>query len=130
MGYLKNKPGSVEEAVRNLSKHTEDSEYQKMFKKELEKTGKGLASMSDVEKKNFFNMIDKKYKKESDGNGTTMTGMKKTKVETEPKINYNMMIPFIILYITIVDVKKIYNLSYTPLLMSLLLTILIFKFIL
>ena len=86
MGYLKNKPGSVEEAVRNLSKHTEDSEYQKMFKKELEKTGKGLASMSDVEKKNFFNMIDKKYKKESDGNGTTMTGMKKTKVETEPKI--------------------------------------------
>ena len=45
MGYLKNKPGSVEEAVRNLSKHTEDSEYQKMFKKELEKTGKGLASM-------------------------------------------------------------------------------------
>ena len=57
MGYLKNKPGSVEEAVRNLSKHTEDSEYQKMFKKELEKTGKGLASMSDVEKKNFFNMI-------------------------------------------------------------------------
>ena len=89
MGYLKNKPGSVEEAVRNLSKHTEDREYQKMFKKELEKTGKGLASMSDVEKKNFFNMIDKKYKKESDGNGTTMTGMKKTKVETEPKINYN-----------------------------------------
>ena len=89
MGYLKNKPCSVEEAVRNLSKHTEDSEYQKMFKKELEKTGKGLASMSDVEKKNFFNMIDKKYKKESDGNGTTMTGMKKTKVETEPKINYN-----------------------------------------
>ena len=47
-----------------------------------------------------------------------------------PKINYNIMIPFIILYITIVDVKKIYNLSYTPLLMSLLLTILIFKFIL
>ena len=35
------------------------------------------------------------------------------------------MIPFIILYIIIVDVKKLYNLSYTPLLMSLLLTILI-----
>ena len=31
----------------------------------------------------------KKYKKGSDGQGTTMTGMKKTKVETEPKINYN-----------------------------------------
>ena len=49
---------------------------------------------------------------------------------TKPKINYNIMITFIILYITIVDVKKLYNLSYTPLLMSLLLTILIFKFIL
>ena len=90
MGYLKHKPGSIEEIVANqTSKFREDSGYQKMFKKELEKTGKGLASMSDVEKKNFFNMIDKKYKKESDGNGTTMTGMKKTKVETEPKINYN-----------------------------------------
>ena len=48
----------------------------------------------------------------------------------KPKINYNIMIPFIILYITIVDVKKLYKISYTPLLMSLLLTILIFKFIL
>lgn len=48
----------------------------------------------------------------------------------KPKINYNIMIPFIILYMTIVDVKKLYKISYTPLLMSLLLTILIFKFIL
>ena len=59
-----------------------------MFKKELEKTGKGLGSMSDQEKKDFFNMIDKKYKKESEGKGTTMTGSK-TKVDTEPKITYN-----------------------------------------
>ncbi|RPH06135.1 MAG: hypothetical protein CBC53_003925 [Alphaproteobacteria bacterium TMED93] len=89
MGYLNNKPGSIEEVAKNLSKHTEESGYQKMFKKELEKTGKGIGSMSPKEKKDFFNMIDKKYKKESDGQGTTMTGMKKTKVETEPKINYN-----------------------------------------
>ena len=33
-----------------------------MFKKELDKTGKGIASMSDQEKKNFFNKIDKMYK--------------------------------------------------------------------
>ena len=89
MGYFTSKEGSIEEATKDLTKYINDSAYQQMFKKELEKTGKGLASMSDVEKKNFFNMIDKKYKKESDGNGTTMTGMKKTKVETEPKINYN-----------------------------------------
>ena len=88
MGYFNSKAGSVEETVKSLTKHTEDSEYQKMFKKELEKTGKGLASMSDVEKKNFFNMIDKKYKKESDSKGMTMSGQPKTKVDTEPKIKY------------------------------------------
>ena len=46
--------------------------------KELEKTGKDVeALMSDQEKKDFFNMIDKKYKKESEGKGTTMTGVQK-----------------------------------------------------
>ena len=87
--YLKHKPGSLEEIVAKQGSYKEDSGYQKMFKKELEKAGKGIGGMSPKEKKDFFNMIDKKYKKESDGQGTTMTGMKKTKVETEPKINYN-----------------------------------------
>ena len=32
-----------------------------LFKKELEKAGKSLGSMSDREKKDFFNKIDKKY---------------------------------------------------------------------
>ena len=89
MGYFTSKEGSIEEATRDLTKYINDSAYQQMFKKELEKTGKGLASMSDQEKKDFFNMIDKKYKKESEGKGTTMTGAKKTKVDTEPKITYN-----------------------------------------
>ena len=40
----------------------EDNEYQKVFKKELEKSGKSLGSMSDSEKKDFFNKIDKMYK--------------------------------------------------------------------
>ena len=40
--YLKTKPGSLED------------NYQQMFKKELEKSGKSLGSMSDQEKKNFF----------------------------------------------------------------------------
>ena len=68
----------------------EDSAYQTMFKKELEKTGKGIGAMSPKEKKDFFNMIDKKYTKESESNGkgTTMTGQPKTKVDTEPKITY------------------------------------------
>ena len=89
MGYFTSKEGSIEEATRDLTKYINDSAYQQMFKKELEKTGKGLASMSDQEKKDFFNMIDKKYKKESEGKGTTMTGAPKTKVDTEAKITYN-----------------------------------------
>lgn len=89
MGYFTSKEGSIEEATRDLTKYINDSAYQQMFKKELKKTGKGLASMSDQEKKDFFNMIDKKYKKESEGKGTTMTGVPKTKVDTEPKITYN-----------------------------------------
>ena len=62
MGYLKHKPGSIEEIVANqTSKFREDSGYQKMFKKELDKAGKGIGSMSPAEKKAFFNKIDKKY---------------------------------------------------------------------
>ena len=62
MTYFNTKAGSVEESVKGLSKDLNDSAYQDMFKKELEKTGKGIASMSPKEKKDFFNMIDKKYK--------------------------------------------------------------------
>ena len=60
--YLNTKPGSIEEAVKGMQKDLNDSAYQDMFKKELEKSGKGIASMSPKEKKDFFNMIDKKYK--------------------------------------------------------------------
>jgi hypothetical protein len=89
MAYLSTKSGSIEETIKNLSKHMEDSGYQAMFKKELEKTGKGIGAMSPKEKKDFFNMIDKKYTKESDTKGQTMSGQPKTKVDTEPKITYN-----------------------------------------
>src|SRR6056300_1054392 len=61
MTYFNTKAGSVEESVKGLSKDLNDSAYQDMFKKELEKTGKGIASMSPKEKKDFFNKIDAKY---------------------------------------------------------------------
>ena len=106
MGYLKHKPGSVEEIVANQnSKFKEDSGYQKMFKKELDKAGKGIGSMSPAEKKSFFNKIDKKYTAKDEGMETmvpnkkddpkdlkrkqTMTGEKATKVEMEPKVEYD-----------------------------------------
>src|SRR6056300_885936 len=66
MTYFNTKAGSVEEAVKGLSKDLNDSAYQDMFKKELEKSGKGIASMSPQEKKDFFNMIDKKYKAQNE----------------------------------------------------------------
>src|SRR6056300_1121249 len=61
MKYLNTKPGSIEEVAANMSKYAAESEYQQMFKKELEKTGKGIGSMTPAEKKAFFNKIDSKY---------------------------------------------------------------------
>ena len=67
--YLKHKPGSIEEVIaKQTASYREDSSYQKMFKKELDKAGKGIGSMSDQEKKDFFNKIDKKYKSKKEKN--------------------------------------------------------------
>src|SRR6056300_1469485 len=60
--YLNTKPGRIEEIAANMSKHQNESGYQDMFKKELEKAGKGIGSMTPAEKKAFFNKIDDKYK--------------------------------------------------------------------
>jgi len=62
MKYLNTKPGSIEEVAANMSKFAAESEYQQMFKKELEKAGKGIGAMTPAEKKAFFNKIDTKYK--------------------------------------------------------------------
>ena len=40
----------------------EETEYQKFFKKALEKSGKSIPQMSDEEKKAFFNKIDVAWK--------------------------------------------------------------------
>ena len=105
MSYLKHKPGSIEEMMANKAKKMEDSGYQKMFRKELDKAGKGIGSMSPAEKKAFFNKIDKKYSAKDEGMETmvpnkkddpkdmkrkqTMTNQKATKVEMEPKVEYD-----------------------------------------
>ena len=62
MKYLNTKPGSIEEVAASMSKYAAESEYQDMFKKELEKAGKGIGGMTPAEKKAFFNKIDNKYK--------------------------------------------------------------------
>ena len=104
MSYLKHKPGSIEELMSKKSSYKEDSGYQKMFKKELEKAGKGIGSMSPAEKKAFFNKIDKKYSAKDEGMETmvpnkkedekdmkrkvTMTGDKPSKIDTKPEVEY------------------------------------------
>ena len=67
MSYLKHKPGSIEEMMANKAKMMKDNAYQQMFKKELDKAGKGIGSMSPKEKKDFFNKIDSKYKAKDEG---------------------------------------------------------------
>ena len=61
MSYFKSKEGSLESSINEVSKHLKDNAYSQFFKKQLEKTGKGIASMSD-QKKDFFNKVDKEYK--------------------------------------------------------------------
>tara|TARA_B100000927_G_scaffold188438_1_gene151770 strand:- start:104 stop:430 length:327 start_codon:yes stop_codon:yes gene_type:complete len=103
--YLKHKPGSIEELVAKQGSYKEDSGYQKMFKKELDKAGKGIGAMSPKEKKDFFNKIDDKYKAKSEGiedlvptkkeddkkvaaKKVTDTGEKATQIDTKPEIKY------------------------------------------
>ena len=102
--YLKHKPGSLEEIVAKQGSYREDSGYQAMFKKELDKAGKGIGSMSPKEKKAFFNKIDSKYTAKDEGienmvdpkkdneedmkRKTTMTGEKATKIDMEPEVKY------------------------------------------
>ena len=47
---------NIKETLRTIM--AEESEYQIFFKKALEKAGKSIPSMSDEEKKEFFNKID------------------------------------------------------------------------
>ncbi len=51
MSYLKHKPGSIEELMANEASKLNDNAYQDMFKKELDKAGKGIGGMSPKEKK-------------------------------------------------------------------------------
>ena len=49
--YLETKKGSLEDMVAGVTEGKQSEDYKQLFKKELEKTGKGIGSMSDMEKK-------------------------------------------------------------------------------
>ena len=65
--YLETKKGSLEDMVAGVTEGKQSEDYKQLFKKELEKTGKGIGSMSDMEKKAFFNNIDKKHSAKNEG---------------------------------------------------------------
>jgi hypothetical protein len=59
--YLNTRPGSIEEITKQLM-----DDYQAFFKKELEKSGKSIPSMTNSEKKAFFDKVAKDWNKEKD----------------------------------------------------------------
>ena len=70
----------LKELVKNIM--GEESEYQTFFQKALEKAGKSIPSMSDDEKKAFFNKIDSTWdgkgeKNEGNAFGAAVTAAKK-----------------------------------------------------
>ena len=75
--YLEVKPGSLSEVAIRLR-----DDYQAFFKKELEKSGKGIAQMSDDEKKAFFNRVDKAYNAKNEAKQET----EKTTLVAKPKV--------------------------------------------
>ena len=77
MSYLKSKDGSLEASIKEMQKNIKDSAYQDMFKKELEKAGKGIGAMSDQEKKDFFNKIDKMHKAKNEAKVDELTSAQK-----------------------------------------------------
>src|SRR5210317_460971 len=88
MSYLESKSGSMSEVVKEMQKHIKDNAYQDMFKKELEKAGRGIGAMSPKEKKDFFNKIDDKYKAK---NEEVSESASQVQVKRDGKGNFNLM---------------------------------------
>jgi len=55
----------LKELVRQVVR--EEHDYQQLFKHMLDKSGKSIPSMSDDDKKKFFNAVDTAYKAKSEG---------------------------------------------------------------
>ena len=55
----------LKEFIKQVVK--EENDYQQLFKHMLDMSGKDINSMSDDEKKKFFNAVDTAYKAKSEG---------------------------------------------------------------
>jgi replication-associated recombination protein RarA len=84
------KLSQLKELVKQVVK--EENDYQQLFKHMLDKSGKDINSMSDDDKKKFFNAVDTAYKAKSEGrlrgyNEAELTaGQKKIDVDKDGEI--------------------------------------------
>ena len=65
---------------------TEENEYQAFFQKALDKAGKSIPSMSDDEKKAFFDKIDAAWNGKGEKNEELVGGQKKLDVDKDGDI--------------------------------------------
>ena len=72
---------SIKETLRAIM--AEETEYQAFFKKALEKAGKSIPSMSDEEKKAFFNKIDAAWDGKGEKNEGNAFGAAVTKAKED-----------------------------------------------
>jgi hypothetical protein len=88
---LPNKKESMKitkERLKELVKEvmTEESEYQAFFQKALDKAGKSIPSMSDEEKKTFFDKIDTAWNGKGEKNEALVGGQKELDVDKDGDI--------------------------------------------
>lgn len=78
----------TKERLKELVKEimTEESEYQAFFQKALDKAGKSIPSMSDEEKKAFFDKIDTAWAGKGEKNEELVGGQKELDVDNDGDI--------------------------------------------
>ena len=71
---IKNEQSIKREALKSIVKDVmqEEAEYQKFFQKVMDKAGKSIPSMSDEEKKAFFNKVDSAWSSRGEKNESTI----------------------------------------------------------
>ena len=75
---------NIKETLRQIM--AEETEYQTFFKKALEKAGKSIPSMSDEEKKEFFNKIDAAWNAKGEKNEDLKGNQHKLDVDGDGEI--------------------------------------------
>jgi Ca2+-binding EF-hand superfamily protein len=81
--------GITRQRLKELVKEvmTEESEYQTFFQKALDKAGKSIPSMSDDEKKAFFDKIDSAWNGKGEKNEELVGGQKELDVDGDGDIS-------------------------------------------